>query len=221
MNKISDVVQTIVASSEVVYSALSDGILNLSAYARTIRREVEGKAKKPVRLGSIVVALSRLARKIMRGPSLIPEIVVDSMSVKSGLVEITFDKSEANRARLQLLYRDQRFIAADFFAVTQGASEISVVVPEPLGERVLKFYQRQKPKLFLANLASLTVAFDQKYLNTPNTIFAILRNFALRRVNVVEIISTYTELTFLLRQDDLEKSFLMMNSRYRSREKKR
>ncbi len=62
MIKISGVVRGILFSSEVALSAFNDGYLNLSAYAKAIRKDVEARAKTPVPVGSIVVLLSRLKK---------------------------------------------------------------------------------------------------------------------------------------------------------------
>ncbi len=42
--------------------------------------------------------------------------------------------------------------------------------------------------------------------------FALLRTMAVRKVNIVELISTFTELTFLVKQADLNELFHLMNS---------
>ena len=211
MIKVSDVVREITLSSEIALSALSDGYLNLSAYAKLIKPEVERRARKPVSVGSIVVALSRLAGSLKAQEPLLPEVQLENLSVKSGLVEITFDKTRENRDRIEQLFQDKSFAAADFFTLTHGIGELSIVVPEGLKNSVLALYKDQKPKLILGNLASLTVRFDERYLWIPNVIYALLRPLALNRVDVIEIVSTFTELTFLLNQRDLNSAFVTIN----------
>lgn len=211
MIKVSDVVRELTFSSETALSALSDRCLNLSAFAKKIKPEVERRARKPVSVGSIVIALSRLAGALEEQEPLLPEVALENLSVKSGLVEITFDKTRENRERLQNLFQDKSFVQADFFTLTHGIGELSIVVPEPLAASVLAIYKNQKPKLVLSNLASLTVCFDEKYLLVPNVIYALLRPLALKRIDVVEIVSTFTELTFLLHQRDLNEAFVTIN----------
>jgi hypothetical protein len=213
MIKIADLVSDQLMSSEIALSALSSGYLNLSAYAVSIQPQIERLARKPVRAGTIVVALSRLAKSLTdsKRPPLLPEARIENISVKTGLVEIAFDKSKVNRDKLQRLYQDSDFISADFFAVTHGVGELSIVIPEELKKAVLKLYGNQKPKLVLENLASLTLRYDEKNIYTPNITFAVLRPLALKRINIVEIVSTFTELTFILDQDDLQEAFLTLN----------
>jgi hypothetical protein len=211
MIKVPEVVREILLSSEVALSALSGGFLNLSAYAASIQPEVERRAKKPVRTGTIVVALSRIAKSIDAQSPLLQDVQLENVAVKTGLVELTFEKTKLNRDRLQRLYEDKDFAAAEFLTVTFGVGELSIVVPENLRKAVLKLYQNQQPKFLLGNLASLTLRFNEKYIEMPNVIFSMLRPLALKRINVVEIVSTYTELTFILRERDLKVAFVTLS----------
>lgn len=213
MIKVPEVVRELLFSSEVALSALSAGYLNFSAYAASIQPEVERRARKPVRVATIVVALSRLAKTIHGQPPLVPEARIENLSVKTGLVELTFEKTKLNRDRLQRLYQDKDFAAADFLTVTFGVGELSIVVPENLQKAVLRLYQNQKPKFFMTDLAGLTLRFDERYISVPNVIFAYLRPLALKRINIVEIVSTYTELTFIIHESDLKEAFVTVGQR--------
>lgn len=211
MLKISDSVRVIVQESETAFTALANGYLNLSAFAKSIRQDVEAATKKPVKTGSIVAALSRLAATLQKQPPLLPYIRIENLSVKSGLIEITFIKTKENRDRMHLLNRDPLFASADFFTATQGMHEISLVAPRELRDRVRACFRGQKPKLILDHLAALTVRFGEEYISVPNVTYALVRHFAMKRINIVEIVSTFTELTFILAKDDLDKSFSMMH----------
>ncbi len=221
MIKISTVVQDVLYSSEVALSAFHDGYLNLSAYAKTIRREVEARAKKPVRIGSIVVALSRMdktqktreKRKI-----LLPEVRIEDLSVKSGLAEVTYERTAANIARLRELYRDPAINASDFFMVTQGAGEITIVALETTLPHIMTAARPARPKSTVRNLVGLTARFNERYIKIPNVVFVFVRHLALKHINIVEIVSTYTELTFIIDQRDLQEAFLTLNELFKSTE---
>ena len=215
MIKISDVVREILYSSEVALSAFNDGYLNLSAYAKTIRKEVEERAKKSVRIGSIVVALSRMKKSTGKTRQLLPDVEIEDLSVKSGLAEATFERTAGNLARLRELWRDPRINAGDFFMVTQGAGEITMVALESALPHILAVARPAKPKTIVKNLVGLTARFDEKYIAIPNAIFVFVRRLALKHINIVEIVSTYTELTFIIDQKDLQEAFLALNELFR------
>lgn len=212
MLKVTNIVRDILFSSELELTALSRRVLNLSAYAKRIQKEVERRAMKPVQVGTIVVALSRISSEVTVEDPLLPKIELQGIAVKTNLAEITFNKSAANKLRTQKLYSDAQFAQADFLTITYGAGEISIIAPMPLAKPILKNFRPDEPKLLLENLAALTVQFGDHFIDTPNMYFALLRAISVRKLNLVELISTFTELTFLVRQSDLNELFLLMNS---------
>ena len=216
--KISDSVEEILYSSEIAMSAFSDGVLNLSAYAHAIRRDVEARTKKPVQAGSIVVALSRLKKLVKKRGTLTPDVEIEDLSVRSGLAEVTFDRTAGNLARLREIYRDPGINASDFFMVTQGAGEITIVALDAALTHIIAVARPAKPKAIVRNLVGLTVRFNDKYIKIPNVVFVFVRRLALKRINIVEIVSTYTELTFIIDKKDLEEAFLVLNSFFRGHE---
>lgn len=218
MLKVSDIVREIVFSSEPELTVLCRRTLNLSAYAKRIQPQVECLARKPVQVGTIVVALSRLSSELKDEDPLLPVVELDGVAVKTNLAEIAFDKTANNKLRAQSLYTEKEFAQADFLTITYGASEISIFAPTVLVPKVLKHFKPDTPKLFLDNLAALTVQFSQRYIETPNMYFALLRVLAVRKLNIVELISTYTELTFLVKQSDLNELFGLMNSLMREKQ---
>lgn len=183
----------------------------MSAYAKTIRREVEARAKKPVRVGSIVVALSRIRHEKTKQKPLVPNAEIEDLSVKSGLAEISFERTRENLARLRTLYGVHGAETSNFFMVTHGAGEITIVAPDASLPRIARAIRPAKPKAVIKNLVALTVRFRRDYVSTPNVIFSFVRHLALKRINIVEIVSTYTELTFLIDQRDLQETFLALN----------
>lgn len=202
-------VREILFSSETAYAAFSEGYLNLSAYAKSILNEVERKTQKPVKLGSIVAALSRLTAE--PHGALLPGAEFESISVKSRLAEITFPRTKESSTKLSRIHRKKEFSSADFFTISQGVAEVSIVAPERLLPTLCILFKGSKPKLIVKKLAVLTVRFDEKYLDIPNVCYSFIRSLALRRTNIVGIVAASTELSFILREQDLEESFSIIN----------
>jgi hypothetical protein len=86
-----------------------------------------------------------------------------------------------------------------------------LILPATLQGEVLKIFKGEAPTLVLENLASLTLRFPSRYLHTPNTTFALLRPLALNRINIVEVVSTYTELTVIVAEKDLQAAFAVLS----------
>ena len=212
MKPIAAVVREIVDESEVILTALSSGVLNLSAYAKQIKSEVGRRAKKEVPGGTIVVALCRYEFDAKKRAPLCPKVKIESISTRSALAEVTFAKSATNKGRLRALHENEKLSDADMLTVTSGIREISLIIPAALKPEVIKVFKGDKPTMVQDNLASLTLRFPSRYLHTPNTTFALIRPLALHRINIVEVVSTYTELTVVVAEKDLQAAFAVMST---------
>jgi len=199
MLKIAEMVREEVMGDEAAGIALDRGLLNLRAYARDIHAQIEAKTKKRVKLGSIVAALSRMGKQ--GGVSVVPEVTITDMTIKAPLVELIFDKNEKVIAGLREFYRGNTVGPTEFLAVTQGTAEVNVIVSEK--EREAVEAMGKKPKAVIDNLVGLSVRFSAEYVSVPNVIYSLIKKLAVRRINIVEIVSTYTELTFVIDRKDL------------------
>ena len=211
MTTLASYVREVLDESEVALSALLDGILNLSAFAKQIQPEVARRARRDVSVGTIVVALCRYEIDARKRGNLCPKVQIETISTRTGLTEITFAKTHASSARLSGLYEQPQLRNAEVLTVTSGIREISLIVPESLTGAVRRVFRGETPTLVLADLAGLTIRFPAKYLHVPNTTFALLRPLALNRINLVEVVSTYTELTLIVAERDLERTFVVLN----------
>ena len=57
------------------------------------------------------------------------------------------------------------------------------------------------------DLISLTMTFSKNFYYTPGVIFNIIRNIAWENINIYEIVSTNTELTFIIHKNDAMKGY--------------
>lgn len=210
MLKVSEAVLEILTGSDVAMEALKDGILNLSAYAEKIHTEVEEKTLKPVKIGTIVVALSRTAENLDQIGSINPKIQLEELSIKAPLCDITFENTKENLRLVKSLSGQIPDSATHFFTVTQGIEEITIVASESYKTSILNHFKTE-PKSVLSNLVGVSVRFGEEYIPLPNVIFAILYSLAVKRINLIEIVSTYTEITLVVEKDNVEVAIGQLN----------
>ncbi len=210
MLKVSEIVKDILSSSDIELEAMRAGILNLSAYAAKIQPEVEKRCWKPVQKTTIVVALSRLQVGVAKIAPLKPVIKFTELSVKSPLAEITFEKTLHSIQQSRTLSSFLQKHEPAFLTITQGINEITVIVSQEQELRVIKHFATP-PKASFVNLVGVTVSFSEKYLREPNVIYTVLSALAGQRVNIIEIVSTYTELSVIIDQKQLELCITTLN----------
>lgn len=92
---------------------------------------------------------------------------------------------------------------------------MSVIATNQAITSIQKLFGKQKPKAHIDGLSSLSIEFVSKYVGVPNIFYSFIRCLALRRINIVEMVSTYTELTFILDEKDLERAFRIIKKTFK------
>jgi len=204
MMRISDSVKEILLEDSFAIEAIQRGLLNLSAYAKQIHKIVEEKTMKPVAPGTIVVTLARLTDMINTQPVFHPKVEIASLNVTPALGEVTYEKNEKNVAELTT-YSKSIIKGKEFFAVTEGLYEITIICSENVKNAVIKYFT-QNPTVTISGLVAVTVRFALDYIEIPNALYSLISALATRHINIIEVTSTYKEFSFVIRQNDMEKT---------------
>jgi hypothetical protein len=203
MLTIIDAAKSILWEDDIALQAMELGLLNLSAYAKKILPLVEEKTFKEVKMGSIVVALTRIAKEEKGVTELRPHIIFDDLSIRSPLCDISFSKTDLARKKLLTLHQHVKVGENAFFTVTQSMSEITIIAPQSLSAAIVDHFA-EKPKAVYQDRVGITVRFSKEYLPIPNVLYSIQAALAVHRINFTEVISTCTEFSFILNKEDLE-----------------
>lgn len=203
MLKISDAVEQLLRQDDIALQAMELGFLNLSAYAEVILPQVENLTFKAVKKGTIVVALTRLSAHLEGKVSIRPKVVLDDLSIRSPLCDIAFTKTPETRQKLTALYQSIALSENAFFAVTQSMTEITIIAPQSLADSIVKHFGTE-PKAVFSDLVGITVKFSDEYLSVPNMLYTLQAALAVHHINFIEIISTYTEFSFIIDKKYLE-----------------
>lgn len=203
MIKISTMVQDIMENDDLVKSLASKGLLNYMAYARSIQKEVEEKAFKDIKLGSITAAVTRYANDL-KPIDLPSERDIQQISLQTNLEGVTYERSEEVSKRIQAIYNEIKVDNKTYITITQGINEVTIIAEKS----VIDIF-RQKLKEYstiydISEIVGITVKFGLKYMSIPNLFYLLIRKLALRNINIVEIVSTATELTFIINKKNLQ-----------------
>ena len=169
--KVSDLALDILKNDEIALEALRAGLLNLSAYAAKIQPQIEKITYKNVRKGTIVVALSRIARAELTTPSLKPDVRLLNLSIKSALCSVTFERTADIERRISVLNPFQVTLG-DLFSVTEGPSEVTLVISEKAKDKILDHFDTQ-PKYRNDNLVAITAELSKEDIGkcqVPNSL---------------------------------------------------
>lgn len=209
MIRVSDAVEQILIGDRTALEAIQRNFFNASSYAKQIHTAVAERTMKEVQIGTIVVSINRLLKRIQAMPLYNPNIKLNNFSVSSQIAEVTYEKTTNSIAKIALL-ESSLLGMTDFYTLTHGLHEITILCNEDHADKVIEHFN-QKPKIYLKNLVAISVRFSPEYINIPNTIYSLVGLLATKHINLIEIVSTYTELTFIIHREEMEAAIALLS----------
>lgn len=209
MRRIADYVEEYVLETPLVEEHLSLGLINLSALARHLRPRIRKALLRPVSDASIMMALKRLAPRVAARtrPPVTRTARPSDLTVRSNLVELTFHTSDTIREKHRRLLNRADRVEDAFVTYTQGAAEVMLMVSAGLEKAVLEVFAGERLVSRVRNLSALVIRLAPATLQTPGVYYAILKRLAWQDINVVDVVSTYTEFTIVVANDQVDAAF--------------
>ncbi|WP_235502072.1 hypothetical protein [Janthinobacterium sp. Ant5-2-1] len=193
---------------------LGRGLLNLSKLARQLQPQLEKDLWKPVGQAAVVMALRRLADRLSQQTKdklLLSPSYAGELSIRSELMIFTYhysDQSYVYQRQLLALAEPQRDI---FITVMRGVNEVMVICSRTLGNLVQEVFSDERERARLERVTAVTLHLSPETCYTPGIYHAILKRLAWERINLINIICTYTELTFLLEAKQAGAAFSVLS----------
>ncbi|GGY62601.1 hypothetical protein GCM10007387_51260 [Pseudoduganella albidiflava] len=196
---------------------LRRGLINLSELARQLQPQLESDLWKPVGQAAVVMALRRLAERLPgQGCDDTREILLarrtGQLTARTDLVELTWRESpRIDHCHRELLAQAGR--RGDMFlTATRGVNEAMVICSRPLIPLVEAVFDGECLLARLENLDAVTLQLTADSHRTPGIYHAILKKLAWDKVNLVNLISTHTELTLILERQHTGAAFAVLAS---------
>ncbi|UCD91596.1 MAG: hypothetical protein JSV43_04890 [Methanobacteriota archaeon] len=211
MVTISHVTQKLVKDKVFVLEALSKGIVSFGSLAEQLKPEIEKELGKEVKHHAVVMALRRFA-ETLKERSEVPFDYTSEIILKTDICDITVQRSPSLLDKLKQLYDIVSFETGDILNAVHGRYEVSIVTNERYRKKALHFLKGEKVLNVETNLVSLTLTLSKDFLYTPGVIFNVVRNLAWENINIFEIVSTNTELTFILHKVDAVRGYQVLET---------
>jgi len=214
MTTISEAVEALIRKSPFLEEAIGEGLINISALARTFQDEVEEKLQKKVNPGALVMAINRLSLggshktlKAIQMASGIGDIVV-----RSDLHDFTYSNSSTlieKEARLLELVSLEK---EAFCTFSQGVYETTIIVSTALADRINTIFRGENLLSQRSKLSSITMKLPSGNTEVSGIYYYIMKRIAWEGIAVVELISTTNEFTLVVNDRDVNRSFaILMN----------
>ena len=213
MYSVTDYVRQIIDSKPIFAEMLSKNYLNLSNFADDIIPDIESLSYKKITKNSVVMALSRIKEEIKVENNI--EFKVNDISVKYPLSEINYPiPLQFCTDEISSIYEEFGAIDNHFLNIVSGNSETTIFVNSKLKGKIFETFKKQKHNLELDNLASVSLKFSAEYFEVMGITYEVLRAMAWNKINLIEVVSTYTEITLIIRQKDTQKLIDILNKEF-------
>ncbi len=212
MLPISHTAEQIIKRTPFLEEGLASGLINLSAVARKIRPEIEEKHLRKVTEASIVMALARLADQLKKKEKAahIP-LTLKDITVETNLTEYVFKHSPTmitvHRKLVELVENKE-----DCMNYSQGLFETTVLIGASLEADVEKIAKNETLVLKLSGICAVTLRMNVDTVNTPGVYYRVLKALAWENINLLEVISVYSELTLLFEEKDIDRAFSVIKN---------
>ncbi|MBD3245053.1 MAG: hypothetical protein GF335_03610 [Candidatus Moranbacteria bacterium] len=202
MINISQTIKEILNKDTEASPAFNRGILNLSAYSRQIQKDVQRLSLKQVKIRTIVTALSRLQKKVQVLKNRELKIEILNISIHSDLEELTFERTKKNFKKIREFFFQIPNDFKAYSAFTQGVSEITVILDSQTMQKLKTKLKESKPVFQKKDLTAITLRFPPKFINIPNLLYKLTQRLAVKNINIIEMISTFSEITYIVEKKD-------------------
>ena len=209
MVTISRAVEKIIEENPFIQEALSRGIINYAALAEEIKPRIELEMKQTVKETAVMMALRRLQEKLDK--KFASKIKFDEgtdIFVKSNLFEITVKKSRKIFSLMREIYEivdPER----DFLTITEGLTQVTIISNERNKSKIIEILKKERIISKIYNLSSLSTTLPARAIEGVGYFYVLTRAFAWENIPIIELVSTLNELTLIVKEKDIPKSFVV------------
>jgi aspartokinase len=207
MVTISHVVQKIIKENPSLEIALAKDLLSYSKLARYMHDEVEKELGRKVKDPAIIVALKRMREKAERMYEPKKAFTADEITTNSNLMEITVVRSPNVPRIIQEIYELDEVKKGSVVNITQGNKQTTFIFSEKIEKKVREMLHGERIISEIKDLSQISVLFGKEIFETPGFLVYVLKELSWNNINIIEIISTYTEFAIIVKSDDLMKAY--------------
>jgi len=209
MVTISHIVKKYVSDNSFLLEAMSKELISYGNLAEHLKPEIEQELGKKVKESAIVMALRRFAEELHDFDKKIKKFNFNSeIILRTNIIDFNVVKSHNLLNKIKNLYGLVDFERGDTLNIILGSNEVSVVTNEKYKDKLTNFLKGEKILHKEYDLIALTIVFEGKnFFITPGVIFTAIRKLSWEQINIFEIVSTMTELSFILSKKDSMKAY--------------
>ncbi len=207
MVTISHLVGKLISSRPILHDTMEQGIVSFGNLAEQLVPEIEEELGKEVKQSAVVMALRRYADTLQARTNKPSFDYNSEIIMKTNLCDISVRKSPGLFNKLKSIYSLVDYERGDVLNVIHGNYEVSIISNMKHMEAIKKELKGEKLLNIEKDLVSLSLSFSGDFLHTPGIISTACRKLNWENVNIYELVSTLTELTFIVSKKESGKGY--------------
>ena len=207
---ISRAVEKLILEEPLLEDFLARDLINQSALARTLIPRVEKEVGQKVKPQAVIMAVKRFAansRQMIETKKMREVLGKSTINLKSGVADIAVEKTEGLFDLLSDLARKVKTHKGEILSVVEGQTEAAIIIEEKYVEEVLKKLPKKSVLKVERNIVDLHILCPPEFWNAPGIIYLVTKRLALADVNIIDLLTTTTEFSVLVRKDDAGRAF--------------
>lgn len=210
MITIGELVNEYLRSHPFIEQAIEVNLINYSSLARQVRPIFEKQLMKRIEASAVGMALRRAARSLKKRKQAYPIIRPEELIVRSSIIEYTFEKSEtissAVASFLRATAKDKKY----FSVVTEGVFEVAVIMSRQYEHIAKDIFKKEVITARQEKISAITLRLPTNNVIVPGVYSRFLLKLAWENINIVDVVSTLTEFTILLSEDEVDRAFTLL-----------
>jgi len=208
---IAKIVKEIILSRPAIKECLILDVINYSALARVILKELE-KENIKTSAGAVKMALIRIGEDLKKERAFFEEKIKNV--VAKTVIELQSDLTVITAERRAVLNNLEQLFKvmenARFFQLTQGVETFTLVLSSEEKEKVLKIIQPKAIVDLIEEQTAIVLISPEEIIETPGIIAIMTSTLSSSGVNITQIISCHKDTIFVLNRRDAPKAYQIL-----------
>lgn len=158
------------------------------------------------------IAARKIIRKHKPGTRLEQVIrAIGDLTIRSNLADITYANSDMMAEKQITFFSAMEDRKDVFINLSQGIRQTTLIVSQDIVKDVESIFLNERLLSKITGVSSITIRLSKDSAEIPGVYYTIMKLLAWEGINIVEVVSTHTELTIVLASEDIGKAFLILS----------
>lgn len=207
MVTVKNLIENEIKKKPLLEEAIIQGIISYQALAENLYPKISKEIDKKITLSAIIMALRRYSENFEKKLHIDKFNFDSEVIMKNKLLDFCFLKSNSLFIKINELSKKLDYNKGDTFNIIDGNYETTIIASSKYKNLIKQILKNEKIIFFEDDLSSITLRFFKEFITTRGILYQITRKFSWNNVNILEIVSTMTELTIIIQKKDSIKGY--------------